>query len=156
MSISDCHVLNVRTRDIANGEGIRVSVWFAGCIHHCKGCHNPSTWKWKQGKPLDTQLINKILDACSKEHIAGMTLTGGDPLFVKNIDGILALCQAFRDRFKNQKTIWLWTGYKYEDIPFKEVLPYIDVLIDGKFVEELKDPSLKYRGSSNQKVIYFR
>ena len=156
MSISDCHVLNVRTRDIANGEGIRVSVWFAGCSHQCKGCHNPSTWKWKQGTPLTDALIDKILKACSQDHIAGLTLTGGDPLFIKNVEGVYALCKAFRAKFQNSKSIWLWTGYKYEDIKYPELLNLLDVVIDGKFEESLKDPRLLYRGSSNQKVIYLK
>ena len=154
--IEDCHVIKVQVDDIGNGTGIRVTVWCAGCSHQCKGCHNPTTWKWKQGTPLTEALIQKILKACNREEISGLTLTGGDPLFIKNREGVLALCKAFRAKFWKSKTIWMWTGFTHNDIKDIEILQYIDVLIDGKFVQELKDISLPYSGSSNQRVIYLK
>lgn len=151
--IEDCHILKVKTRDIANGPGIRVSVWVAGCSHNCKGCHNPETHKWNQGKSLTQELINEILDACDKPWIQGLTLTGGDPLFPKNRDGIYQIVSQFRERFGTDKSIWLWTGYQYEEIRTLSILWFINVLVDGKYIEELKDVSLPYAGSKNQRVI---
>lgn len=153
--ISDCHILKVESFDIGNGPGIRVTVWVAGCNHHCDGCHNPQTWKWvNNGKPLTQALIEKILNICDKEYIQGLTLSGGDPLFIKNRDGVLELCKQFKLRFGSAKSIWLWTGYKYEEVKDLPVMEYIDTLIDGKFIKELKDPSLIYAGSKNQKIIH--
>lgn len=154
MSINSiCNVLKVRTRDIGNGPGIRVSVWVAGCSHHCDGCHNPETWKWKQGTPLTEELIQKILKACEAEYIAGLTLTGGDPMFLKNREGMTSLCKAFREKFKDTKSIWMWTGYLYEEIKDLDIFNYLNVIIDGKYEKSLKDVSLPYSGSKNQRVI---
>lgn len=151
--MNNCHILKVRTRDIGNGPGIRVSVWVAGCSHGCDGCHNPETWKWKQGKELTQELINSIIKTCDQSHIEGLTLTGGDPLFVHNRTGVYLLCKAFRDYFGNNKTIWLWTGYNLEDIRSLPVIDLLDVIVDGKYIKELKDVSLPYSGSTNQRVI---
>lgn len=156
MGCNDCHVITVKTTDIANGPGIRVSVWVAGCSHQCKGCHNPQTWKWTQGKELSQARIQKILDACDKPQIQGLTLTGGDPLFIKNREGVTELCRAFRERFGHTKDIWMWSGYLYKEVEGLEVFNFVDVLVEGKFMEELKDISLPYAGSSNQKVIQIR
>lgn len=153
MAVSDCHILQVKKNDIANGPGIRVSVWVAGCSHRCEGCHNPETWKWTQGKSLTSERIEKILFLCDKPYIHGLTLTGGDPLFIKNRDGMTELCKKFREKFKNTKTIWLWTGYLFKDVRELEIFSYIDTVVEGKFIKELKDISLVYCGSSNQKVI---
>lgn len=153
--VEDCHVIKISLHDIANGKGIRTTVWTAGCSHQCKGCHNPETWKWTQGHPLTQELIEKILKACKEPYIAGLTLTGGDPLFTKNRAGITELCRTFKSVYPD-KTIWLWTGYLYEEVKSLEVMQYIDVLIDGKYVEELKDISLPYCGSGNQRVIYLK
>lgn len=152
--MKNCHILKVRTRDVGNGPGIRVSVWVSGCSHRCKGCHNRDTWKWKQGKVLTQELIEKILKACEPEHIQGLTLTGGDPLFLKNREGIRELCKAFYKKFNGTKDIWLWTGYKIEDLddcPW--LFLYVDTVVDGKYVEALKDVSLPYAGSKNQRVL---
>lgn len=153
--ISDCHVLRIKNYDIANGPGVRVSVWFAGCSHHCRGCHNPETWKWTQGKSLDSSLVNQILDLCEKPYISGLTLTGGDPMFIKNREGLLYLLEEFRRKFGDSKTVWMWTGYTLEELDNDLILDYIDTLIDGKYDEALKDVSLPYAGSSNQRVIHF-
>lgn len=152
--VTDCHIIKVDNYDIGNGPGIRVTVWVAGCSHHCPGCHNPSTWKWKQGTPLSDTIIQKILNTCDSPHIAGLSISGGDPLFIKNREGIAYLCKAFKERFKQTKSIWLWTGYLYDEIKDLDCIKYLDVLIDGKFDISKKDPSLPYAGSSNQRVIY--
>ena len=151
--MKNCHILKVRTRDVGNGPGIRVSVWVSGCSHRCKGCHNQNTWKWKQGKVLTQELIEKILKSCEPEHIRGLTLTGGDPLFPKNREGITELCKQFKEMFGNTKSIWLWTGYNYEDIKELNIIKYLDTIVDGKYKEEYKDVSLPYSGSSNQRII---
>lgn len=147
----------VTKNDTANGPGIRVTVWFQGCPHHCKGCHNPETWNPDKGKPLTTELVNKILDEIDKPWIAGLTMSGGDPLAPYNLKDAVALAVAFRERFGSTKTIWLWTGYSYYECFTSEsrieIFKYLDVFIDGRFKEDLKDPRLKYAGSKNQRVI---
>lgn len=152
--LTDCHIYRVDTFDVGNGPGLRTTVWVAGCHHHCKGCHNPQTWKWNQGKPMTEEIIQKILKACKDDKCSGLSLSGGDPMFVKNRTGITALCQAFRARFGSSKSIWMWTGYSYEEVKDLPVMEYIDVLIDGKFEIDKKDITLPYCGSSNQKVIH--
>ena len=149
----DCHVIKVDNYDIGNGPGIRVTVWVAGCSHHCEGCHNPDTWKWNQGKPLTDEIVGKILEACDKPYIQGLSISGGDPFFIKNREGVAYLCKCFREKFGESKTIWLWTGYLFEDIKDLECINYLNVVVDGKFDISKKDPRLKYAGSSNQRVI---
>lgn len=151
--MNNCHVLQVKLNDVANGPGIRTSVWVAGCSHHCDGCQNPETWKWHQGVSLSDALIQKIISSCEPEYIAGLTLTGGDPLFIKNREGMTELCKRFRAKFGNIKSIWLWTGYTYNEIQNLEILSYLDVIVDGKYDKNLKDVSLTYAGSKNQRVI---
>ena len=153
--IKDCHVIKVSLHDIANGPGIRTTVWVAGCSHQCVGCHNPKTWKWKQGTPLTQTVIEKILKACKESYIAGLTLTGGDPLFIKNRAGVTELCKAFKAQYPN-KSIWLWTGYLFEEVQDLEVMQYVDVVVDGKYIETQKDIVNPYRGSSNQRIIYLK
>lgn len=152
----NCHILKVKTRDIGNGPGIRVSVWVAGCSHQCKGCHNPETWKWNQGTQLTQNVIDLIIQNCRANHIRGLTLTGGDPLFPKNREGITELCKQFRKVYGDTKSIWLWTGYLFEDIQELDILKYLDCVIDGKYMEEYKNVSAKYAGSSNQRVIHIK
>lgn len=153
MSISDCHIIRVDKFDIANGKGIGVLVWTAGCTHQCKNCHNPETWKWHQGVQLNQQRIDKILDACNTPQIERLTISGGDPLFVKNREGVAELAKQFKARFSNTKSLWLWTGYLFEQIKDLEVIKYLDVIVDGKYEESLKNVSLPYCGSSNQRVL---
>lgn len=158
------HINRVTINDTANGPGIRVVVWFQGCEHHCKHCHNPETWNPTKGIPLTLIQINQILDACDKPYIAGITLSGGDPFHPMNGWAALNLILNFRRRFKQTKTIWAWTGYTWEELEDKEErigysdmksspIGMIDVLVDGKFIEEQKDISLPYCGSKNQRVI---
>ena len=156
MAIGDCHVIKVRMRDVANGFGIRVSVWTAGCPHTkicTEHCHNKDTWDWNQGYNLTENMVRRILDGCDKRHIDGLTITGGDPLFPKSREGVEYLCKKFRERFGDSKTIWLWTGYLWENIKDLQLIKNVDVVVDGPFVKSLSVPNLKYRGSTNQRVI---
>jgi anaerobic ribonucleoside-triphosphate reductase activating protein len=142
----------IRSMDISNGPGVRVSLFFQGCHFHCKNCFNSDTWDFNKGIEFNDKVIDNILELCSKEYVAGLSILGGEPLHPVNINGTITLAKKFKSMYPN-KTIWVWTGYKYEDIFNKEVLSYIDVLVDGQFIDELYDPKLKYKGSSNQRVI---
>ena len=143
----------IRKMDISNGEGIRVSIFMQGCTFNCKNCFNPETHDFKGGKKFTDETIEKVLELCDNEHIAGLSILGGEPMHPDNIDGTTLLAKRFKEKFPN-KNIWAWTGFKFEDyLKDKEVLKYIDVLIDGQYVDELRDPTLKWRGSSNQRVI---
>lgn len=153
----------IKNCDIANGLGIRVSLFVSGCTHHCKGCFNSIAWPFDYGEVFTKEIEEKILEECSKTYIAGLTLLGGEPFEPSNQIGLIHLLREFKKRFPN-KNIWAYTGYVLETeiLPKNgkthnevtdEMLSYIDVLVDGRFVEELKDISLKYRGSSNQRLI---
>ena len=142
----------IRKMDISNGPGIRVSLFFQGCAFHCKDCFNSETWDFEKGKEFTDETIEKVLEAADKEYIVGLSILGGEPMHPVNIDGTLKLAKAFKEKFKD-KTIWVWSGFLYESLKDKEVLKYIDVLIDGQFKTELFSPKLKWKGSSNQRVI---
>lgn len=142
----------IRKQDIQNGPGIRTSIFVQGCAFHCKECFNESTWPFEDGKEFTNDELELLMNLSSKPYIVGLSILGGEPLHPINIDEVTHICKEFKKRFPD-KTIWLWTGYKYENIINKEVLNYIDVLIDGQFDCELKDFRLMYRGSSNQRVI---
>ena len=142
----------IRKMDIANGPGVRVSIFFQGCAFHCKNCFNPETWPFDKGEEFTEETINRILELASEEYIKGLSILGGEPLHPKTIDGTLALVKAFKERYPD-KNIWLWSGFLFDQVKDKEVLNYIDVLVDGQYVDELHDFRLKWRGSSNQRVI---
>lgn len=143
----------IRKMDISNGEGIRVSIFMQGCTFNCKNCFNPETHDFKGGKKFTDETIEKVLELCDDEHIAGLSILGGEPMHPDNIEGTTLLAKRFKEKFPN-KNIWAWTGFKFDEyLKDKEVLKYIDVLIDGQYVDELRDPTLKWRGSSNQRVI---
>ena len=142
----------IKPVDVANGDGIRVSVFVSGCPHHCSGCFNQELWDYDAGKLFDNETILHILDLCSKDYITGLSLLGGEPLDPNNIMQMLYLCNAFKRKFPN-KDIWCYTGYKWEDVKHLHIMNFIDVLVDGQFVEFLKDPRLLFRGSSNQRII---
>ena len=142
----------IRKMDIANGPGVRVSLFLQGCIFHCKGCFNPETWDFDGGEEFTDEVISKILDYCNKDHISGLSILGGEPMHPKNIKGTIKLAKAFKERFPN-KTLWSWSGFLMDQICDKEILQYLDVLVDGQFQEDKFDPRLKWRGSSNQRVI---
>lgn len=137
--------------DVNNGTGCRVTLWVSGCIHHCKGCHNPETWDFNNGVEFDLNKKEELFNILSKSYIKGLTLSGGDPLC--SYDDVLELSREVKERFP-EKDIWLFTGYtkEYIDKHFSSILEFIDVLVDGPFIEGLRDLSLAFRGSSNQKI----
>ena len=152
----------IKKFDIANGPGIRVSVFVSGCSHHCKGCFNEVTWDFNYGTPFTDETIDMIMDYFNFHVYSGMTFLGGEPMEHVNQKGLLKLAKKFKEKYPD-KTIWCFSGYlfdtdimerMYKEWPeTRELLSYIDVLVDGKFVEELKDLSLRFKGSSNQRII---
>ena len=143
----------IRKMDISDGPGVRVSIFMQGCEFHCKNCFNPETWSFEGGQEFTDDTINEVLDLANQDHIKGLSILGGEPMHPKNIDGTLKLAKAFKERYPN-KTIWSWTGFLFDkDLKDKEVMKYIDVLVDGQYKDELHDFTLKWRGSSNQRVI---
>ena len=143
---------NITKDDMLNGDGLRVVLWVAGCGHACPGCHNPVTWDEHGGLPFDEAAKQELFDELSKDYVAGVTFSGGDPLYPANREQIGALAQEIRARFPD-KTIWLYTGYRFEQITDLPFLAAIDVVVDGPFIEAQKDTQLHWRGSANQRVI---
>lgn len=173
---------NITYPDQNNGDGLRVVLWLSGCSHHCKGCQNPQTWDTNSGVPFDESAKEEIFKELNKDYISGITLSGGDPLNEANLDGVLGLVNQIRLLFP-QKTIWLYTGYRVrgiqeglfvltpnvitdkisdhkeiidrvnDDVKRSDIIKKCDVLIDGRYIEEKRDITLKWRGSSNQRVI---
>lgn len=138
-----------------DGEGLRTSIYVSGCNHHCNGCHNPQTGEFNQGNPLTLDVIDSVVQQVRKNPLlAGITFSGGDPLEVGNADDLLPILKYIKAHCIN---IWCYTGYTYEELknmsPQNSCLEYIDYLVDGPFIKELKDPTLVYRGSSNQRII---
>ena len=143
----------IRKMDISNGEGVRVSIFMQGCIFNCEGCFNPETHDFKGGKEFTDETIDKIIELCSKDYVVGLSILGGEPMHPKNIEGTTKLAKAFKEKYPD-KNIWVWTGFLYDkDLKNKEVLNYIDVLVDGQYKDELHNPKLRWCGSSNQRVI---
>ncbi len=142
----------IRKMDISNGPGVRVSIFMQGCTFNCKNCFNPETHSFDGGNEFTEETIERVLNLCSNENIVGLSILGGEPLHPKNIDGTTALAKCFKEKYPN-KTIWVWTGFLFENLKDSEVMKYIDVLIDGQYVDELHSPLLKWKGSSNQRVI---
>ncbi len=138
--------------DMKNGEGLRVVLWVSGCEHACAGCHNPVTWDPEDGLIFDDKAKSEVFEILSRDYISGITLSGGDPLFPANRDEVLSLLQEIRAKFPT-KTVWLYTGYTYEDISSLKHMNYIDVLVDGKYIEILKDTQYHWAGSINQRII---
>lgn len=143
----------IRKMDISNGPGVRISIFLQGCTFNCKGCFNPETHDFNGGKAFTEETINRVLELCNNENIEGLSILGGEPMHPKNIEGTTKLAKAFKEKFPN-KNLWVWSGFLFDrDLKDKEALKYIDVLIDGQFVEKLKNPKLQWRGSENQRVI---
>lgn len=143
----------IRKMDISNGPGVRVSVFMQGCTFNCKNCFNPETHDFNEGKEFNDDVIDKIIELCSKDYVVGLSILGGEPMHAKNIDGTTKLAKAFKEKYPD-KTIWAWTGFLFDrDLKDKEVMKYIDVLVDGRYKDELHDFRLKWKGSSNQRVI---
>jgi anaerobic ribonucleoside-triphosphate reductase activating protein len=152
----------IKNCDIANGIGVRVSLFVSGCTHRCKGCFNEQTWDFNFGQPFTTETENYILDCLSPSYIKGLTILGGEPLEKENQAALLPFVKRVREAYP-EKNIWCYTGYDFEKdvvgrmfekFPHtKELISLFDVVVDGRFIEELKDITLKFRGSSNQRVI---
>lgn len=150
----------IRHADIANGEGVRVSLFVSGCRNHCKNCFNRETWNFDYGAPFTEETAKEIVDALSPDYIQGLTILGGEPLEPENQPAVLSLIQRVRREFP-QKDIWLYTGFEFEEVIGQklsricapQIACSVDVLVDGRFDDNLRNISLKYRGSSNQRII---
>ena len=152
----------IRTCDVANGPGVRVSLFVSGCTHCCPGCFNPDTWDFAAGEPWTDAVQEKVLAACEPVWIQGLSLLGGEPFEPVNQRGLVPLLREFRERFP-KKDVWAWTGCVYErellkESPWRcevtdEMLSLIDTLVDGPFIEAQKNITLRFRGSSNQRIL---
>lgn len=154
---------NIKYYDIANGEGVRTSLFVSGCTHHCKGCFNQETWDFCYGQPYTKEVENKIIKSLEADYINGLTLLGGEPMEPANQKALLPLVKKVKEIYKD-KTIWCYSGYLFDsellsplsraNAPWtKEFLSYIDILVDGEFKQDLKDITLRFKGSSNQRII---
>ena len=142
----------ITKQDMLNGDGIRVTLWVQGCNRYCKGCHNPETWDRCLGQPWTEESEQELFEALDKDYISGITYSGGHPLEEYNIETVTDIAKKIKERFPN-KTQWLYTGFVWEEVKDLEIMKYIDILVDGLYIEEQRDISLKWRGSSNQRVI---
>lgn len=151
----------IKTRDIANGPGVRVSLFVSGCTHKCKGCFNEVAWDFDYGKPFTQETADFILEALSPAHIRGITLLGGEPFEPQNQEEVVQLLRQVRERYP-EKTVWAFSGYLFEGLAggrpgdpevLREYLSLVDVLVDGPFVLSKKNLSLRFRGSENQRII---
>ena len=152
----------IKNCDIANGPGVRVSLFVSGCTHRCKGCFNEVAWDFDYGEPFTQQTIDMILDMLAPAHIQGLTLLGGEPFGPKNQPDIVMLLRQVKERYP-KKTVWAYTGYLFDrdilswrlspEMVTGEYLEYLDVLVDGPFVESRRNLSLRFRGSDNQRII---
>ena len=153
---------DIKKIDVANGEGVRVSVFVSGCNHHCKGCFNQCAWDFNYGKEFSEKEEQQIIDYMNHDYISGLSLLGGEPLEPRNQEGLLPLVKKVKKKFPN-KNIWCYTGFDFEkDVVGKmakdnettrELLKYIDVIVDGKFEEDKRDLKLQFRGSAKQKIV---
>lgn len=152
----------IKNYDIANGPGVRVTLFVSGCTHHCEGCFNKMTWDFNYGSPFDESVQKRILAYLEPDYIAGLTLLGGEPLEHANWQTLLPFVRIVKEMYP-QKDIWCYTGYRFEEDvlgtfcrqcnDMREFLSYVDVLVDGEFILEQKDISLQFRGSANQRII---
>lgn len=149
----------LREFDVANGEGVRVTIFMSGCEHYCKNCFNQDYWNFNEGRVITLNTLNTIRKYLDKPYIKGLSILGGEPLHPKNVVAVASMIAYVRYHFGYTKDIWLWSGYTYEELLNREcsntkyVLSRLDVLVDGKFEESKKNLNLKFRGSSNQRVI---
>lgn len=149
------HFGAIKEYDIANGEGVRVSLFVSGCRNHCKGCFQPETWDFNYGEEFTAETESRIIELLDDENVDGLSVLGGDPMEPENRVPLTSLLWKVRKYFP-QKTIWVYTGYLYEQLSDLSIMEYIDVLVDGRFVEELKNITLAFRGSENQRIIDVR
>ena len=143
---------NITKDDMLNGDGLRAVLWVAGCTHKCKGCHNPVTWDIEGGIPFDDAAKEELFEAIKPDYISGVTFSGGDPLHPANHVEVAVLAKEIKETFPN-KTIWLYTGFCWDEIKTLDDVKYCDVIVDGPFVQEEFDGKLHWKGSKNQRVI---
>ena len=143
---------NITVDDMKNGDGLRTVLWVSGCDHRCRGCQNPQTWPENSGILFDQAAHDELFEALSRDYMTGITFSGGDPLYCSNIETVGALIQEIREKLP-QKTIWLYTGSLFEDIRRLPFISQIDVIVDGPYIEDIRDPQLHWKGSKNQRVI---
>ena len=143
---------DITKNDMKNGDGLRVVLWVSGCSHNCPGCQNPITWDPNKGLEFDEAAYQEISMQLQEDYISGLTLSGGDPLFPGNREAIKELLRRVKSEFP-EKTVWLYTGYTWDEIRGLDLLTDVDVLVDGEYKEAVRDTSLPWRGSSNQRVI---
>lgn len=150
---------DIKNVDVANGPGIRVSLFVSGCTHRCKECFNPESWDFNYGKPFDEKTASKLMALLEPDYVRGLSLLGGEPFAPENQASVLAFVRQVRDKLP-KKDVWCWTGYLYEDLAAgkvgahsRELLAELDVLVDGPFILEQKDITLRCRGSANQRVL---
>ena len=143
----------IRKMDISNGPGVRVSIFMQGCSFNCKNCFNKETHDFNGGKEFNDSTIERVLELCDNENIEGLSILGGEPMNPTNIEGTTKLAKAFKEKYPN-KTVWSWSGYSFDNyLKDKEVVKYLDVLVDGQYNDDLRNPTLKWKGSENQRVI---
>ena len=151
----------IKYYDIANGPGVRTSLFVSGCTHRCRGCFNQEAWDFTYGRRFDSAAVRELIESCKPDYIAGLSLLGGEPMEPENQRVLLPFLREFRKEYP-QKDIWCYSGYTYEELTGDSscrceatdgLLELIDVLVDGEFVQELYDISLRFRGSSNQRII---
>lgn len=143
----------IRKMDISNGPGIRVSIFFQGCTFHCKNCFNPETHDFDKGKEFNDEIIQQVLDLANEEFVVGLSILGGEPMHPINRDGAIKLAKKFKEKYPN-KNIWMWTGYLFDkDLINTDIVKYVDVIVDGQYIDALHNFKLEWRGSSNQRVI---
>ncbi|MBQ2068652.1 MAG: anaerobic ribonucleoside-triphosphate reductase activating protein [Bacteroidales bacterium] len=149
----DIRVLDILHQTMADGPGFRTAIYCAGCLHHCKGCHNPQSWDMAGGKPMS---VDELLEIIKADSMSDVTFSGGDPFY--QVDAFTELARRIKE--ETNKTIWCWTGFTYEEIMadahLAQMLPYLDVLVDGPFILEQRDTTLLFRGSPNQRIIYLK
>lgn len=154
---------DIKRNDAANGPGVRISLFVSGCTHHCKGCFNEEAWDFNYGKPYTEKETDYIISELAPGYIGGLTILGGEPMDPANQPGILPLLRKFRETYGNTKSIWIYTGYLFDrdilgrmvdELPYtREILSYVDVIMDGPFIEERKNLDAYFRGSDNQRAI---
>lgn len=142
----------IKKTDIANGLGVRVSLFVSGCRNHCEGCFQPETWEFSYGRPFTEETEEEIIKALCPSWIQGLSILGGEPMEPENEQALLPLVKRVRKEYPN-KDIWIYSGYVYEELKSRELLRYADVLVDGRYEERLRNPSLAFRGSSNQRIL---
>lgn len=147
--------IKIKKFDIANGPGVRVSLWVSGCPHRCPGCFNPETWNYQAGEKWDHRREQELIEALSPDYISGLTILGGEPLAPQNSWDVFKICKSIRLRYP-RKSIWIYTGYTWEQVRDLLAMAYVDVVVDGPFIEGEKNISLLFRGSENQRIIDVR